>query len=128
MSPKHYERFIKPAAERICRDFDYTLMHLHPSSFKLLDSILKVKRLRVIQITKDVKGPTIQEMMPEFRKVYDAGKCLMPWGELADDEIIFLLRELPPHSLFLSLMTPSVEDAIRTEKLIDDYCSQNRRA
>jgi hypothetical protein len=127
MAPKHYARFVRPAAERICCGFDYTLTHLHPSSFKLLDEILKVEKLRVVQITKDVKGPTIQEMAPEFKKVYEAGKLLMPWGELTDDEIVFLLSELPPHSLFLSLMAPTVDEAARQEKMIREYCSKNKR-
>jgi hypothetical protein len=66
-------------------------------------------------------------MASEFKKIYEAGKRLMPWGELEDDEIIFLLSELPPHSLFLSLMTPTVDEAVRQEKFIRDYCSKHKR-
>ena len=118
LSPKHYDEFLKETSEIICKGYDYTFVHLHPNSFFHLDGILKQPLLKAVQINKDVSGPTVEEMIPVFRRVYDANKRLIVWGDLTIDETKMLMEELPQHSLFMNIVAPTVEYAQELQEII----------
>ncbi len=83
------------------------LFHLHPSSFFIIDQLIDLDALKVIQINKDLGGPSVEEMLPVFKKVL-AKKQLVVWGEFDDDEIALLLDQLPAKGLMLHLVAPDV--------------------
>lgn len=111
MSPQHYNQYLRETANNICSGYDYSLLHLHPSSFHLIDNILSIEGLKLVEINKDVGGPSAAEMLPEFQKVLAADKRLVVWGDLVEDEIDVVLDHLPAHSIFLNIVAPSVERA-----------------
>jgi hypothetical protein len=115
LSPTIYRNGLKSCAEKICRDYDFTSVHLHPSSFFILDELMSVERLRVIEINKDVDGPTIEDMVPIFEKVLSS-KNLMIWGELDETDLECIVNKLPPEGIFLNIIAP---DAARACELVE---------
>lgn len=115
LSPSIYKNCLKSSAENICRDYPYTAIHLHPSSFFILDELMTVDRLQVIEMNKDIGGPSIEEMIPVFRKVLSEKK-LMLWGELNEKDLGCITDQLPPEGIFLNIIAA---DASKAQKLID---------
>lgn len=111
MSPSHYREFVKEQHEKICSSFDYTGIHMHSSSFHLIDDILALDRLKVIEINKDIGGLTIEQMLPVFKKVQAKGKKLMVWGDLNRNDIDLIKNNLEMKGLHFNLVVPSVSAA-----------------
>ncbi len=118
LSKNHYNQFLRATSKRICEGYDYTMVHLHPVSFHHLDDMLKVDEIKCFQINKDVSGPGVKDMLPQFKKVIEADKCLAILGELNEEEVAVLMDELPHKRLFLHLAVPSVERAREINKVI----------
>ncbi len=117
LSPRHYETFLKESAERICEGYAYTMMHLHPASFHLLDNILSIKTLKAVQINKDVGGPSVKEMLPYCRRVLECGKKLiLGMGFLDENDIDAITSYLPNQGVALVLVAA---DRDRAEKLLN---------
>jgi hypothetical protein len=107
LSPKLYADLVAPVDSHVVAAQNYNLFHLHPSSFFIIDQLIDMDSLKVIQINKDVGGPSVEEMLPVFKKVL-AKKQLVVWGEFDDDEITLLLDQLPAKGLMLHLVAPDV--------------------
>ena len=71
---------------------------------------MRMDGLKAIQINKDVGGPSVQEMMPEFHKVLTK-KNLIIFGDLDETEIDCIMKELPRTGTFLNIVAPTVERA-----------------
>jgi hypothetical protein len=102
----------------MCQGYDYTLCHLHPTSFFILDDLLQIEGLQTIEINKDIGGPSIAEMLPEFRNVLRE-KRLVLWGDLDQDELGLLLAELPYEGLYLHIVAPTIAEARRLKQFIE---------
>jgi hypothetical protein len=111
LSPDLYREFLLENEKLMCANYDYTLVHLHPSSFYNLDNMLTNERLRVIQINKDVGGPSVEMMLPEFSKVLQTGRNLVIWGDLTVEEIKIVYDNLPPEGIFFNLAEPDYKTA-----------------
>ncbi len=114
-SPDLYDQHIKEIDQYICNDYEYTMMHLHPASFFIIDSILEIDQLKAIQINKDIGGPTIKEMLPTLQKVLKK-KNLILFAELDEKEIDLIFKELPSEGLFLNIFAPT---AVRAAELME---------
>ncbi len=119
MSPKLYRDFIVELDTKIFEGYDYTLFHLHPASFFIVNALLGIERLKAIQINKDVGGPSIRDMLGVFRKVLEK-KRLVIWGDLDHDELDIILRELPYEGLYLHIVTGTTEDAKQRMQFITE--------
>jgi hypothetical protein len=111
LSPGHYREFVKKQHEKICSSYDYTGIHMHSSSFHMLDDILSLEKLKVIEINKDVGGLTVDQMIPVFKKVQEKGKNLIIWGDLNSDEIDLIKNSLRMKGLHFNIMAKSVSEA-----------------
>lgn len=118
ISPDHYSQFVYDLHNRICSGYDYTAIHLHPSSFYLLDFLLGMERLKVIEINKDIGGPSIQEMVPVFEKVQRAGKNLIIWGSLDYDDVDCLSDCIESRGVYLNIVAPDVLSAAKMMEYI----------
>jgi len=87
LSPEFYRNFILPNEKIICSEYEYNLVHLHPSAFHLLNDILSNDELKAVQINKDLAGPSIKEMLPQMEKVFLSGRPLVIWGDLSIEDI-----------------------------------------
>lgn len=117
MSPSLYREFLAEPERRICEGREFTAIHLHPSSFFILDELLAKDDLKAIEVNKDVGGPSIGEMMPVFRKIQER-KSLIIWGDLDEADIRLIKSELSPDGLFLDIIAPSVRSAEALRDLV----------
>ena len=119
LSPDLYRSFLLGPERKICAPYDYTLVHLHPTSFYILDDLLTNERLRVVEINKDVGGPSIKDMLPAFRKVLDRKRNLLIWGDLLEDELKLIFDNLPNEGIFFNIVEPDVPTAERIVNFIE---------
>ncbi|HEY5587181.1 MAG TPA: hypothetical protein VIK78_22190 [Ruminiclostridium sp.] len=110
LSPSYYNDFLKGPNEKICEGYDYTSVHLHPASFFILDKLMKIERLKVIEVNKDVGGPKIKQMIPVFQRILSK-KNLIIWGDLDHEDIDCIMYELPHKGVFLNIVSETVEKA-----------------
>jgi hypothetical protein len=68
-------------------------------------------------VNKDVGGPSVKEMMGEFKKIMDK-KCLIIWGDLDEEDIDCIKGELPNNGLYLNIIAESAERARQLEEHI----------
>jgi len=110
LSPGMFREFLAPTSRKICEGFPYTAVHLHPASFFMLDEILSNNALKAVEVNKDVGGPTVEEMLPELKKILDK-KSLILWGDLSLQDLVCVRKNLPLRGLFFHIITPSMEKA-----------------
>lgn len=121
LSPKLYAKYLRKANEEISRVYPFNLIHLHPASLFALDEILTIEELKVIQINKDVGGPTIEELIPYFIKVVKKGKRLLVWGDLSLDEVKLICRKVPMKGVCLHIVAEDTNIAINISIFINKY-------
>jgi hypothetical protein len=72
----------------------------------------------VIEINKDVGGPTVKQMLDQYRKVLEKKRCLLIWGELSEDEVLCVLENLPLDGVYFNILPSDIESAERLNKLL----------
>ena len=50
-------------------------------------------------------------MLPQFRRVLDSGKKLIIWGALDQEDLLTIMEEIPPHSIYLNIVVEAVDQA-----------------
>ena len=106
-SPNLYEQYIYNTHKRLARSAEYTMFHLHPASFYVVDYLLEIEELNAIQINKDVGGPSVEEMLPVFQKVQQE-KNLVLWGDFTAQEVELLSHHLRPEGVYIIVFTEDV--------------------
>lgn len=112
MSPDMYGEFLRQPERRICEGYDYTLIHLHPASFFMLDALLENDFLSAIQVNKDVGGPSVPEMLPAIEKIVQR-KNFVFWGDLTLEDVECLRDRLPAKGLFFFTTARDLDEAKR---------------
>ncbi len=110
LSPELYEAILYPVHKTIPPIYRHSLVHIHPTSFYTIDYLLEIDELDCIQINKDEGGPSVEEMLPVFKKVL-ARKKLVIWGSLTKDDLLRIDRELDPAGLETMVCTETLEEA-----------------
>jgi len=118
LSPALYRKYFYEMNVQMCQGYEYTLCHLHPTSFFILDDLLQIEGLKTIQINKDLGGPSIAEMLPEFQKVLRK-KRLVIWGDLDQTDLELILVELPYEGLYVHIVAPTVAEAQHLRQFIE---------
>ena len=119
LSPALYREFFLENERFFCGKYQYTLMHLHPSSFHLLDDILGNENLKAIEINKDVGGPSMDRMLPQFRKVLEKNRCLVIWGDLTEGEIQLIYDNLPLTGIFFNIIAKDFMSARKIQLFLN---------
>lgn len=109
LSPKFFREVLLENHIKICNSFEYSLMHLHPNSLYCLNDLYAINSLRIIEITKDLFGPSIFELVPTLKEV-QKHKPLLIWGDLTQEEIGHLLNELSPRGLCVCPVVKTLEE------------------
>lgn len=113
LSPQNYADYLVETGARYIEGYPYNLTHLHPASFHHIDQVLKVPGLRLVQINRDVGGPSVRDMLPVFRKVLDSGKLLaVGMGRIVQDDIDALMDGLPRERVALNIISETPADAL----------------
>jgi len=110
LSPSLFRDLFLDCGVKISQYASYNALHVHPSSFFMLDDFIKIEPLKVIQINKDVGGPSIPEMLPQFQKVLESGKKLIIWGSLDQEDLLAVVNELPKHSTYIDIVAETVDE------------------
>jgi len=81
-----------------------------------------MKNLIVIEINREIIGPSIEELLPTFKKFKDTSRFLF-LGDMVHQiklkrEIRFVLENLSPKSLCLHFVTKDVEEGIALMNLM----------
>ena len=108
-SPRFYREILLENHVRMANSFQYPLMHLHPHSLYCLNELYKMENLKVIEIGRDLFGPSIPELLLTLKEV-QKHKPLLIWGDLTREEIRQLLNELSPQGLCIYPVVKTVEE------------------
>lgn len=109
LSPDLYQEFYLSSAKKISRYAPYNAVHLHPSSFFIVDELLSIDELKAVEINKDIGGPSVEKMLPVLKKIMEC-KNLILWGDFTIDDLRLLEKELPAEGLFLNIVKEHSED------------------
>ena len=110
LSPSLYRQFFLDSARLILAGHDHTAVHLHPSSFFILDELLTLENLKAIQVNKDISGPGVREMLPVLAKIMQT-RGLILWGDLTIEDLELVKQNLPCRGLALNVVAPTAEEA-----------------
>jgi hypothetical protein len=110
LSPKFYEAYALPNEEKLAACMPLTGMHLHPNSLYVVNNLLAIPTLKVIEVNYEPTGPKLDQLMPVFKKIIEKKKLAI-WGDFSNEDLILLLRELPPKNLCLQVMAGTPEEA-----------------
>ncbi|MGI6776529.1 MAG: hypothetical protein ACOX7R_00425 [Acetivibrionales bacterium] len=109
LSPEIFEEFVLPELEELTGFLDYSAYHLDGmEQIRHLDMILSLKKLNAIQWTTVDGQPKASEFIDVFKKIQNAGKCLILYPEI--DEIETLMRELSSAGLYLIVRTAETRE------------------
>ncbi|MBT8361456.1 MAG: hypothetical protein KJO32_10915, partial [Deltaproteobacteria bacterium] len=78
-----------------------------PSSFFIVDELLEMDELKVIQVNKDVGGPSVSEMMALFKKIVKT-KNLIIWGDLTEEDLALIQDQLPSKGVYLHIIAKDI--------------------
>jgi DNA-binding FadR family transcriptional regulator len=120
LSPRLYRDFFIPPARRILAGRPFNAVHLHPSSFFILEELLRLEELKTVEVNKDVGGPSVSEMLPVLGRILE-GRRLILWGDLTLDDLALVKRHLPCRGLFLNVVAPTPEEALRRQAFIRNW-------
>jgi hypothetical protein len=84
--------------------FDYSIIDLHSAgTLHLHKVLLDVEELSAISVTLDgyENAPRIKELISTFAAILER-KSLSLFGEMTEQEVDLLLRELPPRGLSIN--------------------------
>jgi len=109
LSPKLYREILLEKHLKMVNDFKWVFMHLHPDGLYCLDELYKMENLKIIEVTRDLFGPSIFELLPTLKEV-QKHKPLLIWGDLTREEIRELLNTLSPRGLCICPVVKTVEE------------------
>jgi hypothetical protein len=120
LSPQMFETYAMPDLIKQSEYLDYPFYHLDGmEQIRHLDLLLSIDKLKMIQWTSVAGQPSPVNFMPVFKKIQNAGKCLLLM--LKPTEVETILKGLSSKGLFLKIDATSVEEAEETEKLLFKY-------
>jgi len=120
LSPKVYREFLLDSARLILLGHPHTAFHLHPASFFIIDELLSLEGLKVIEVNKDIGGPSVTEMLPVLSKIMQT-RGLILWGDLTIDDLVVVRRHLPCRGLCLHVVAPTLAEAHERRNYIHNW-------
>lgn len=110
LSAKTYAELVLPFEEKICRRFDYSLIHLHSGYLHTVDALLDAEFPTTIQIALDTGSTpvTTRDLVPVCKKILER-KPLVLEGHMVAADLEYLLESLPPHGLYVGAWLDEAE-------------------
>jgi hypothetical protein len=112
LNPDLFRRYFLKLDQTICENpnFNYCTFHIHAPSFFILDDLMKIDKIKALEITKDEGGASIEEMLPQLKKIL-AKKRLILWGPLDRQDLDIILENLSYDGLYIHILTESIDQA-----------------
>ncbi|MHC4581711.1 MAG: hypothetical protein ACYS14_09655 [Planctomycetota bacterium] len=100
-------RMTKPTAE-------VHFIHLHSSCLYMLDALLADDTFSVIEVNLDHpdSGPALGEYVPALKRIQEADRPLLLWGEIDQEGWSLLQRELEPAGLSIQPIVKHPKDIL----------------
>lgn len=104
VSARTYEEFFFPYEEKICSQYDYSMVHLHSGFLHTVDTFLKTEYPTAVQVSLDTGSTpfTPHDLIPVFNKVLER-KPLFITGPCTQRELDEMLKALPSKGLCLNV-------------------------
>lgn len=108
LSPTLYRELVNPIDRSIWKHFEYTMMHTHSAALdKMLESLLNSPELRCIEVVIDPNGPSVDQQMPMWKRIQEAGKSLLIVSGFVPGQIRRIGNELSPIGLAFAVSAPN---------------------
>ncbi|MBI2940263.1 MAG: hypothetical protein HYY04_07455 [Chloroflexi bacterium] len=110
LSARTYAELVVPFEEKICREFDYSIIHLHSGYLHTVDALLEAEFPLAIQISLDTGSTpvTTRDVVSIAKRILER-KPLLIEGHMTAADLQYALESLPPHGLYLS---PHLDEAL----------------
>ena len=107
-SAEVYEKHFLQFDRKILATAPYNLTHLHSCGLHILDALLKLDEARAFEINLDRETGAWDKdrILYWCKRIQDAGKALLIWGELAEDEFAEFREALSPDGLAFTYWNP----------------------
>ncbi len=99
MSPDTFREHFMPHYRKLAAAFDTATIHFHSSAFQHTEALLEADCFDAIEWGMDPTGPTLEQMIPVFRKILETGPCLILMNIRTDAEVGMILSKLPHDGL-----------------------------
>jgi hypothetical protein len=99
ISTSMYQNIFFECDAAIAAAFEYSLIHLHSASLHILGAVLDIPGLNAVNIVVDPTGPNLDVIIPDLRRIQQAGKALHLHGDLSEHEIELVNENLSPDGL-----------------------------
>ena len=116
LNPSLFAESLLPLARMTRPAADIHFIHLHSSCLYMLDALLADDTFSVIEVNLDHpdSGPSLSKYVPALRHIQNAGRSLLLWGEIDEEDWSLLQRELEPAGL-------SIQPIVKCSKEIRSY-------
>jgi hypothetical protein len=111
LNPSIFREFLLPALRIGCRAADVNFIHLHSACLYPVDILLEDDSFDVLQINIDHRGtgPPVRDLIDTFKRIQDAGRPLLLWGEFSPEEWELIQSQLSPVGLSLQPIVQQTE-------------------
>ena len=103
-SPDLYRKLVQPVDRMIAEQFPNAFIHLHSTSMYILDAFLEVEKIRCFEINVEPFNIPLKDMLPYFKMVQDADRCLLIRGSFTPDELKMVRDNLDPRGLYVHII------------------------
>lgn len=111
LGPELYRDLIFPFDRRIWDSVDYAMFHTHSVGLPvMIDAILQAPELECVECTVDAGGPSLDELIPLWKRVLDADKSLLVCLEDSSSQVDRVIAQLPAAGLAVSVSGDQPED------------------
>ncbi len=115
LNPRLFGEFLLPLARDTKSVADIHFIHLHSSCLYMLDTLLADDTFSVIEVNLDLagSGPPLPEYLPVLKRVQQAGRPLLLWGEIGSQDWERLENDLQPTGLSIQPIVKSPDEVRR---------------
>jgi len=115
LNPRLFVDHLLPLARLAKPLADVHFIHLHSSCLYMIDALLADDTFSVIEVNVDHPGSSLPlaQYLPALRRVQQAGRPLLLWGEIGPSDWDLLQEELSPTGLSIQPIIKLPEDVRR---------------
>ena len=115
LNPRLFADHLLPLAHLAKPLADVHFVHLHSSCLYMIETLLADDTFSVIEVNLDHPGssPPLARYLPALRRIQEAGRPLLLWGEIGPSDWALLRRELSPAGLSIQPIVRVPGDILR---------------
>jgi hypothetical protein len=119
-SPALYRASVRRCDERLARQWPYHVFHIHSSAQFQVDEIISIPAIKCIEVDVDFES-NVPSLIPAFRKIQQAGKCLIIDGFIGWKMLQLMLAALDSAGTLYHLRAHTVAEAQRLSARFGEF-------